>query len=164
MSDLFAFVKAPAAVHMRMMSLIIVVGRRHWLPYCARQGSLPFGGRASKRHCVGRMLEIAGLPFFIVYVMMTFSPAFSVSASIPSGRVKVFPSESVIESLFLFTVVIVPVIASAKAGVEQATARTMMAADMMDDFIFMIAFRIVCATRASRWLTRSALRFQLETG
>jgi len=40
---------------------------------------------------------------------MTFSPTFSVSASIPSGRTNVLPSTKVIESPFLSMLAIVPV-------------------------------------------------------
>jgi hypothetical protein len=59
----------------------------------------------------------------------------NVSASMPSGRVKVCPSDSVIESPFASTLLIVPVVALAKAPVEVATAR-IIAVAMIDFFIF----------------------------
>jgi hypothetical protein len=71
----------------------------------------------------------------VEYVTTTFSPTLRVSASIPSGRVNVFPSDRVIASPFVSTLAIVPVAALAKAPVEDAAAN-INAVAMTDLFIF----------------------------
>ncbi len=58
-------------------------------------------------------------PFFCVNVILTFSPTFTDSASIPSGSTKTLPSFRVIESDFVFTLRTVPVVSAACALVAR---------------------------------------------
>src|SRR3954452_8836625 len=66
------------------------------------------------------MSETVIFPFFVVYVTTTFSPGFKLSASIPSGRLSLVPFAKVIESCFVSTLSIVPVLDLASAPDEHA--------------------------------------------